>query len=203
VSWPQSSSSRFAQAGVDLPAAAVLTVADQPLPHLRDRLVRELNQMERVDSDLGVRPRIGDCLAEGCGRVDRDHLDPVPPHRGAGTQSAADGGAVTRQSPAPGRSRPFTIVDIHGSTRRHRPYQYRGTSGPSGSGAHPPQPPDVPIINARQQHRGGVHGGLHRPPRHPECAGHLRHGPAGVDHRVRHRCLHPGRAPRPGLAAAK
>ena len=58
------------------------------------------------------------------------------------------------------------------------------------------EPPHPLLVDVGQQHRGGVDGGLHRPPRHPELEGHLRHCPARVDHRRQRR------RPQPGCAAA-
>ena len=75
-------------------------------------------------------------LPERRRRVDRDHLDPVPPRRAAGGQPAADGGGVAAVDDA----EDLTGVGVH--DRRHprldpppATVTRRGTSGPGGSGA--------------------------------------------------------------------
>ena len=51
---------------VDLPAPALVEVLDQALPYPGQAQVRQLDQVERIDRDLGVREAGGDGLLERC-----------------------------------------------------------------------------------------------------------------------------------------
>jgi hypothetical protein len=48
--------------GIDFPAAALLSLPDQPLPYPSHHQVRQLHQVERVDADLGIRQLLADGL---------------------------------------------------------------------------------------------------------------------------------------------